>query len=252
MIRRISSLALGMAVMLAAAGAFAQEGGGDDTGGAAAPSGGEAAPAGGEAAPSGGEATPAPSGGGAAASSNASASASTSAASSGGDMKKNAIGADVGVLLPIGNLSDATGLMLGGVVKYERELSPKLGLTGRIGYFYGLSKSVGPISYGLSDLPVWVGARYYFMGGDQGVHAGAEVGLNYWMARVGGFSETVGGITISVPSSTASKAYFGLNIPVGYKIGDLDIQAQYSILDIGHAGDSMAVGLTVGYNFAKF
>lgn len=246
MIRRISSLALGLAVTLAAVGALAQgegdTGGGDTGGGEAAPAGGEAAPAGGEAAPAGGETASASAGG-------------EAATASGGDMgggKKNALGVDAGVLIPIGNFSDVTSIMIGGVLKYEMGVTPNIGVTGRVGFFYGLSKSIGPISYGVSDLPVWVGGRYYFMGGGEGAHAGVEIGLNDLMTRVGGYTQSAGGITINVPSVSHSDVKFGLNIPVGYKIGDLDIQAQYSLLDIGHAGDTMAVGVTVGYNFLKF
>lgn len=251
MVRRLTSVALGVLVTCMATAAFAQSGDSDappDDSAAAAPAG--------DAAPSDDATPPADdnSGGKAPAddksSSAAAASSGGAAADAGG--KKNAIGADVGALIPVGNLGNATSLMLGGLVKYEMEVSPKIGVTGRVGYFFGLSKSLGPVKYSMSDLPIWVGGRYYFMGGNEGVHLGAEIGLNYLFAHVSGYSETVQGITISVPSSTSSKAYFGFNIPVGYKIGDLDIQAQYSMLDLGHAGDSQAVGITVGYNFAKF
>lgn len=255
MVRRLTSVALGIFVTCMATAAFAQGQGGDappDDSAAAAPTGGDAAAAG-DAAPaddaSGADATPA---------GNKSSGAAKGDAAPGGvstadaGAKKNAIGADVGVLIPVGNLGNATSLMLGAALKYEMDLSPKLGVTGRIGYFYGFSKSVGPVKYNMSDLPIWVGGRYYFMGGAEGVHLGAEIGLNYLFAHVGGYTASVGGASFSVPSTTTSKAYFGFNIPVGYKIGDLDIQAQYSMLDVGHAGDTQAVGITVGYNFVKF
>ena len=38
----------------------------------------------------------------------------------------------------------------------------------------------------------------------------------------------------------------------GYRIGAIDIQAQFSFLDIGHPGDTIALGATVGYDFARF
>lgn len=227
MIRRIGALALGLTVTLTAAAALAR----GDTGDGAPASGDNAA-------------QPAASGGaGAAAASAPAAEVSTSGA-------KNALGADVGVLIPIGDLADYTSLMIGGVVKYEMDVTPRIGVTGRVGFFYGLSKSTSvggsSVSQGISVLPVWVGGRYYIMGGGEGLHAGLELGINELMARASG---SVAGIDVS---GSSSKTKFGFDIPIGYKIGDLDIQAQYSFLDVGAPDLDMAAGVTVGYNFLKF
>lgn len=158
---------------------------------------------------------------------------------------RNFVGVDVGLLLPIGNLGDTTGVMLGGLVKYARGLTPGAGITARLGYLYGLTTSttVGSVEYkyGLSDIPIWVGGHYYVSGRCKGFHIGGELGLNVLSVRSGASGQ-----------SSATRAKVGFNVLPGYRIGDLDIQAQFSLLDVGHPGDTMALGATVGYDFAKF
>ncbi len=239
MIRRITSLAFGIAIVAMATTAFAQdegaEGGGDM--GDTAAEGGDAA--GGDAAPAGDEAAPADSGGEAAA-----ADASVSTDSGGGD-KKMAVGADVAFMLPLGDLGDATGPQIGALLKFQYLATPNIGITARAGYLYGLSKTqssaLGDIKTSLSVIPIWAGARYY-LGEGEGLHFGAELGLNMLSAKV-----EVGGA-----SNSDSETKFGFNVPVGYKLGDLDIAAQFTVLDTGHFGESEEVGITVGYDFAKF
>ncbi len=159
---------------------------------------------------------------------------------------RNAVGVDVGLLVPVGNLGDATGVMLGGLAKYGHGVTPALGITGRIGYFYGFSKSakLNGVSYkfGLTDVPIWLGARYFTSGNCEGFHIGGEIGLNVLSARseLGNMSES------------ATRAKVGINALPGYRIGKVDIQAQLSLLDIGHPGDTVAIGGTVGYDFFAF
>lgn len=166
------------------------------------------------------------------------------------DKGQAAVGADVGILLPLGNLGDATGLMLGGLVKLEYPISPALEVTGRVGYFYGLSKEPVPgFKQSWSNIPIWAGARYFFGGARDGAYAGAELGLNMisWKQEV----PAIGGL-IPGGSLSGSSTEVGLNGSVGYKIGDLDLRGTLHFLDIGHPGDTMGLGLTAGYSFAKF
>lgn len=169
-----------------------------------------------------------------------------SAAASPDTQPRNAVGVDLGLLAPVGKLGDATGVMLGGLVKYGYGVTPAVGITGRIGYLYGFSTSTksGGVSYkeGLSDVPIWVGGRYFISGRCEGFHIGGELGLNVLSVR----SE------LGNQSNSATRAKVGFNLLPGYRIGDFDIQAQLSFLDIGHPGDTFAIGATVGYDFARF
>jgi len=223
---RIFPLALGVLIALGATTASAEPG--------------EDAPAGDDAAASS-DAAPEPD---ATAEDDAAASSDTApdAGAEGAEGPRNFVGADVGFLVPVGKLGDTTGVMLGGLVKYARGLAPGAGITARVGYLYGLSTTttVNNVSYkyGLSDVPLWVGGHYFIAGACRGFHIGGELGLNVLSVRVGG--------------SSATRAKVGFNVLPGYRIGDLDIQAQLSLVDIGHPGDTFALGATVGYDFAKF
>lgn len=205
MIRRILPLLLCAAVISSATAALADDGGGD----AAAPS-------------------------------------STSASAATDNQPRSAVGVDVALLAPVGSLHDWTGVMLGGLAKYGYGVTPAVAITGRIGYLYGVGTStrVGGVllDRGMSDLPIWLGGRYYTSGKCEGFHIGGELGLNVLFARSKRGNKSV--------SDTRAKV--GFNLLPGYRIGDFDIQAQLSLLDIGHPGDAVAVGATVGYDFARF
>lgn len=163
------------------------------------------------------------------------------------DNGQAAVGADVGILLPLGSLGDATGLMIGGLVKLEYPVQPALEVTGRVGYFFGLTKEPVPgMKVSWSNIPIWAGARYFFSGQRDGLYAGGELGLNLISASV---ETNVMGFSVSGSSSSTE---IGLNLAGGYKIGDIDLRANLHFLDIGHLGDTMGLGLTAGYSFAKF
>lgn len=104
------------------------------------------------------------------------------------------------------------------------------------GYFHGLAKP----KQGFSDLPIWIGVRYYLAGGGQGFHVGVEAGLNELIVR---------GENYKGDLNMISFAAWGANVPLGYRVGGLDIQAQLSVLLLDHPGGSVAVGATVGYDF---
>lgn len=158
-----------------------------------------------------------------------------------------AIGADLAFILPLGDFSDATGPLLGPLLKLEYLVAPGVEVTGRIGYLYGFSKEInipfaGKITHGMSDIPIWAGARYFFNGTREGAYAGGEFGLN-----ILSFRAEAGGV-----SNSDTETKFGINLGGGYKIGDIDLRAQLQFLDLGHMGDSMGLGLSAGYSFAKF
>lgn len=232
MIRKVSSLAFGAIIALSTATAFAQdeeppaEGGGDDAAAAPAEGGDAAAPAeggGGEAA-AGGEAA-----------------MDTSDTGMG-----LAVGADLAFMMPLGNFGDATGPMFGALLKLEYPVSPSLGVTGRAGFLFGLEKETGPVKTSISDVPLWAGVKYYVMAPRDGLWLGAELGLNYFMVSA---TTTFLGQEVEVSDSEAK---FGAGARAGYRIGAIDIGAGVSILDLGEAGDSLAVLGTVGYDFMGF
>ncbi len=167
--------------------------------------------------------------------------------------KKLTFGGDLALQLPVGNLANITSLGIGVLGRIGYAVQPNLEITGRIGYVYGLPKDqaalsgltingTGGYNTSVSYVPVLGGARYYFGGKREGLHGDAELGLNFVST-----TSSFGGISVS--SSTTN---VGSNLGVGYLLdGNLpiDLKAQVSILDIGHASDSMMLGVSGGILF---
>lgn len=169
------------------------------------------------------------------------------------DKGQAGIGADLAFFLPVGKLGDATGPLIGGLVKLEYPLMPALELTGRIGYLHGFTKEPSPgFKTSWSDIPLWVGARYFFDGTREGAYVAGETGLNFLKFKTEIPSMDFGGFSMPGGSASTSETKLGLNAGVGYKVNDLDFRAQLAILSIGDFDDAMTLGLTVGYTFAKF
>lgn len=167
-------------------------------------------------------------------------------ASSGGDMPL-AMGADLAFMLPMGDFGDASGPLLGAMFKLEHALSPNLGFTGRIGYLFGLEKEPAPgLKSSITDVPIWAGIKYYVSAPRDGFWVGAEAGLNYLTATAKG---NVLGVEFE---ASDSEMKFGAGARAGYRLGAVDIGAGLTMLDLGEAGDSMAVLATVGYDFTGF
>lgn len=162
------------------------------------------------------------------------------------------VGADLAFFLPISELGDLTGPLIGALVKVEYPLTPALELTGRVGYLHGLTKENGLAKSSWSDIPIWVGARYFFGGHREGAYVAGETGLNYLTFKMESPAQNLGFITIPAMDVSDSEMKLGLNAAIGYKVNDLDFRFQAAILSIGDFSDMMTLGLTVGYTFAKF
>jgi hypothetical protein len=165
--------------------------------------------------------------------------------------KKLSVGGDLQFVLPVGNLSDATGPMIGVLGRVGYRVAPAAEVTGRIGFLYGLSKSrtidlggfgSASFDYGLNVIPVWVGGRYFFMAPDSGLYGAAEVGLNFLRPHVSG-----GG---TADGSTR----FGFDIGAGYVVSpelpiDFRIQLTHFNLLGTESGEKAAlgIGISAGY-----
>jgi hypothetical protein len=168
--------------------------------------------------------------------------------------KKIGVGGDLQFVLPIGDMADGTGPLIGPVLRGGYRVIPALELTGRIGYLFGLSKSqnvgVGPTSVtvntSLSDIPIWLGGRYFFMDPSSGLYGAAELALNLMTAKVSDGT--------SVSNSVTRE---GFNVGAGYVISKdlpIDIRAQYMMFNLlgKDSGEKtlMGIGLSVGYTFS--
>lgn len=201
-----------------------------------------------------GAAPPAPAGGAAA----------PAADSGGGDEKKIGLGGDLLFVVPLGDLADASGLQIGPVLRGGYRVTPNLEITARLGYLVGLKKDrsvatgvpgVGAVtvSSGFNLIPIWAGARYFFMDPNAGVYGSAEVGLNILSP------------TVSQGTAGDSLTRLGANLGVGYVISKdlpIDIRANFLIYNlllkesdknIGPVTITeptyFGVGLSAGYTF---
>ncbi len=164
--------------------------------------------------------------------------------------KKIGIGVEAQFLLPLGDLSDFTGPLIGPLVRFGYRVTPPLELTVRTGYLFGLSKDQGGVKTSLSIIPIWAGARYFFMDPYAGLYGAAELALNLGSAK----AEFLG------QSQSTGATRIGFNLGAGYVISKdlpIDIRAQFSMInlllkdDVAGQGEKtqLALGLSAGYTF---
>lgn len=152
---------------------------------------------------------------------------------------KMQLGADAAFVLPLGNFSDAAGVGLGALLRYEYNVIPQLNITGRAGFIYHLSKDLPLGSTKLWTIPILVGAKYDIA---QGFYGAAELGLfyNHVSVDVPGFGSA---------SDTTTK--FGGGVAAGYRFGDLEARVGLQWWDLGHMSDTMGLVASVGYSFMR-
>ncbi|MGH7294435.1 MAG: outer membrane beta-barrel protein [Polyangiaceae bacterium] len=167
------------------------------------------------------------------------------------DDKKITVGGDLQFVLPIGDMANFTGPQIGVLLRGGYRVIPPLELTGRIGYLFGLDKSQGNgLSKNFSNIPIWVGARYFFMDAPAGLYGAAEVGLNAQTAHASG---NVGGVSVS---GSAGATREGFNIGAGYVVSQdlpIDIRVQFSDFNLlgTNSGEKaeLGIGVSAGYCF---
>jgi hypothetical protein len=166
--------------------------------------------------------------------------------------KKIGIGIEAQFMLPLGDLADFTGPQLGPLVRFGYRVIPNLELTARTGYLFGLSKDQGGggVKTSISNIPVWLGARYFFMEPYAGFYGAAELAINLMSVH-----STVTVLGNEVSGSTGLTRE-GFNLGAGYVISKdlpIDIRAQFSMLNLlgKETGEKtfFAVGLSAGYTF---
>jgi hypothetical protein len=154
-------------------------------------------------------------------------------------------------MLPLGDFGKVTGPQIGPLVRIGYRVIPQLELTGRVGYLFGLSKSrsiplLGDLNYSVSNIPIWVGARYFFMDAPAGLYGAGELAINLMSAKA-----EAGG-----QSTSTSITREGVNLGVGYVISKelpIDIRAQFSVLNLlgkeTNESTFTALGVSAGYTF---
>jgi len=174
--------------------------------------------------------------------------------------KKLGIGGDAMFVIPLGDFSDVTGAQFGVLARGGYRVIPQLEITARLGYIYGFKKSteVGGIKTetGVSDIPLWGGARYFFFADNPiaGPYAGAEMGLNFLSSRA-----SVSGNGLDTGDTTDSTTRFGFSAFGGYVISPelpIDIRGQFIHYNLIGQKDNekaaLGLGISVGYTYQIF
>jgi hypothetical protein len=176
------------------------------------------------------------------------------APTTGGSDKKLRVGADLLFVLPIGNLSNVSGPQIGPLLDVGYRLIPQLELTGRIGYLFafGTTQNIGGtnVNTSVTNIPVWLGARYFLNEAPAGLYGAAEIGMNFLTAQA---SATISG---QGQSQSTGDTRAGFNLGVGYVISKdlpIDFRLQYSYFNLIGAGSGEGAiwgfGLSAGYSF---
>jgi hypothetical protein len=171
--------------------------------------------------------------------------------------RKVSVGADVAVLVPVGELADDTGVAVGPLLRLGYLVGGGAELTLRSGYLHSFEKTNAAFSTRTSNVPIWFGARYFFMEPHAGLYGSFEMGPNFLLEKRTGSSSSFidGGRDVAVTQKD-TEPRFGLNLAVGFVVSKavpIDIRAQYSYLNVlgGDDGEDplMGVGASVGYTF---
>lgn len=146
-------------------------------------------------------------------------------------------GVDGAFILPVGDWGDISGMGFGGLGKFEYAVMKELTTTFRIGYLFHLEKN----SLSTSELPIMVGAKYFFLGDYKvgGLYGALELG----MTRLGVKVNFMG------VSATSNEFKFGTTIGAGYEWSGFDFRAQLYAPSLGDFADFMGVLVTVGYTW---
>ena len=115
-----------------------------------------------------------------------------------------------------------------------------IGVTFRSGYIQHLTKTAtteteGPTDVKLDEVPILLGAKLYS-------HAGL-----YGALEIGGTSTSV---TTSHAQVTSSNNSFSASaaLGIGFLVGPIDLQVSFRSLDLGNITDTLAFGVTLGFN----
>jgi hypothetical protein len=162
------------------------------------------------------------------------------AAADSGDEKKIGVGGDLQFVLPLGDFADASGPLVGPILRVGYRVMPPLEIVAKAGFLFGLTKSVGLGDYGVNIIPISGGARYFFMDPNAGVYAGGDLVLNIIMPKASVNGTSVDGLK--------NQTRIGLNLGAGYVISKelpIDIRAQFMLMNLLLKEDAtVAPGIT--------
>ena len=135
--------------------------------------------------------------------------------------------------LPVGNMSNVTGIGLGGLGGIEVGMYPGLALTARSGYIYHFAKSDNTFR----QIPVLGGGKFTIPNAP--LYVAGELGAIFVRQDFGA--------TTFTPKHTANSNNFGWDAGIGSVVGPTDIRLTFNVLNASDMRNSMTLVLSVGF-----
>jgi hypothetical protein len=156
-------------------------------------------------------------------------------------LKKMTLGADVVGVIPLGDYGKAASFAIGAEGRVEYYVTPKLNVTGHVGYLYHFGTLTNT---SLSIIPIYVGATYEVM---PKLFGWAELGISI-------ISQSV---DIMGVSASTNDNKFGFALGAGYEVAPkIKARAGFYVpgsQDMGGGSTTFyGVLLSVGYDFTQF
>lgn len=189
------------------------------------------------------------------------------------DFRRVALSAEAQMLVPVGDLSEDSGLLLGPTIRFGYRVARPVELTVSASYLFGLTVSKGTLPIkgegGLNLVPLMVGARYFFFPETEsetqsdreagrrhrysGLYLNTEIGLNLIIPKA-----EINGKAVE---NLDTRPRFGGNAGLGYIISKrlpIDVRAQFSLINLFGKEDQVqgvkidektlyGIGISAGY-----
>lgn len=165
-----------------------------------------------------------------------------------GPGKMAEMGGDVEFVIPVGELSESTGPLIGALFHAGYRVAEPFEFTIRTGYLYGLWNDAVPSALAMSVIPIRAGARFFFMDPPAGIYTAAEFAMNVLLRS----TDLPEGYLALDP-----QVRFGVNLGVGYVISKetpIDFRTQFILLNpiLAEEGEPnlFGLGLSAGFTIA--
>ena len=175
-----------------------------------------------------------------------------------GAVKNTALGAMLGVAIPVGPHAGVSGFGFAAAIDFQHHVVPVLALGARVGFEYHLDGHSTAVINGVTQniasratvIPITVSARLYPI-------PEGSAGAPYFLAEPGVFvrfvsQEATDPNTGATAAASAVKANFGVGVGAGYTIKGFDIRAMFHTYDVTLASVRLSVGVLLGYRFVQF
>lgn len=138
------------------------------------------------------------------------------------------------VALPMGDWADFYGIGIGGTLGYEMPVGDNLGLMAQLGYITFTGKTIESSAGGVTvsvktdaqgNIPLQVGAKYYFSENQEGAYLGLLTGVH--MASV----KEITIVGSSIEEKTTLKSNFSLAPVLGFMVTEnIDLGLRYQMI----------------------